>query len=30
MTRTKKTAVAFLLLAMTAGFALALSMNGGF
>jgi hypothetical protein len=30
MTRTKKTAVAFLLLAMTTGFALALSMNGGF
>ena len=29
MTRTK-TAVAFLLLAMTTGFALALSMNGGF
>ena len=30
MTRTTKAALVFILLAMTTGFALALSMNGGF
>ena len=30
MTRTTKTALVFILLAMTTGFALAVSMNGGF